>query len=143
MNAGTQTGSLVNHLYSRMTIGEPEPTVGMGVTMLSWTDRDAGTIVEVNMKKRYIAVTEDNKKRIDNNGISESQEYEYTTVMDGHRRYYRKDKKGQMALLLSQPKRTIDLWHWWLVNWASRVILRLFILRRQHEQNRNATVLKD
>lgn len=95
MNLGTQTGSLVNHMYSRMTNGEPEPTVGMGVTMLSWTDRDAGTIVEVNMKKRYIAVTEDSKRRIDNNGISESQEYEYTTVMDGHRNYYRKDRKGQ------------------------------------------------
>jgi hypothetical protein len=95
MNAGTQTGSLVNHLYSRMTIGEPEPIVGMGVTMLSWTDRDAGTIVEVNTKKRYIAVTEDNTKRIDNNGISESQEYEYTPVMDGYPTYYRKDKKGQ------------------------------------------------
>ena len=95
MNVGTQTGSLVNHMYSRMTNGEPEPTVGMGVTMLSWTDRDAGTIVEVNMKKRYIAVTEDSKRRIDNNGISESQEYEYTTVMDGHRNYYRTDRKGQ------------------------------------------------
>lgn len=95
MNLGTQTGSLINHMYSRMTNGEPEPTVGMGVTMLSWTDRDAGTIVEVNMKKRYIAVTEDSKRRIDNNGISESQEYEYTTVMDGHRNYYRKDRKGQ------------------------------------------------
>jgi hypothetical protein len=95
MNAGTQTGSLVNHLYSRMTVGAPEPTVGMGVTMLSWTDRDAGTIVEVNNKKRYIAVTEDSKTRIDNNGISESQEYEYTTVMDGYRNYYRKDRKGQ------------------------------------------------
>jgi hypothetical protein len=95
MNLGTQTGSLVNHMYSRMTLGEPVPTVGMGVTMLSWTDRDAGTIVEVNMKKRYIAVTEDSKRRIDNNGISESQEYEYTTVMDGHRNYYRKDRKGQ------------------------------------------------
>ena len=95
MNAGTQTGSLVNHLYSRMTVGAPEPTVGMGVTMLSWTDRDAGTIVEVNDKKRYIAVTEDSKVRIDNNGISESQEYEYTAVMDGYRNYYRKDRKGQ------------------------------------------------
>jgi hypothetical protein len=95
MNIGTQTGSVVNHLYSRMTKGEPEPTVGMGVTKLSWTDRDAGTIVEVNMKKRYIAVTEDQAKRIDNHGISESQEYEYTSVMDGHRDYYRKDKKGQ------------------------------------------------
>ena len=95
MNIGTHTGSLVNHLYSRMTNGEPEPTVGMGVTMLSWTDRDAGTIVEVNNKKRYIAVTEDSKVRIDNNGISESQQYEYTPVMDGHRDYYRKDRKGQ------------------------------------------------
>jgi hypothetical protein len=95
MNAGTQTGSLVNHIYSRMTIGAPEPIVGMGVTMLSWTDRDAGTIVEVNTKKRYIAVTEDSKTRIDNNGISESQQYEYTAVMDGYRNYYRKDRKGQ------------------------------------------------
>jgi len=95
MNAGTQTGSLVNHLYSRMTIGAPEPTVGMGVTMLSWTDRDAGTIVEVNMKRRYIAVVEDNAKRIDNNGISEGQEYEFTPNPDGYVVYYRKDKKGQ------------------------------------------------
>ena len=95
MNAGTQTGSLVNHLYSRMTINEPEPTVGMGVTMLSWTDRDSGTIVEVNMKKRYIAVTEDNAVRVDNNGMSESQNYEFTPVLDGHRYYYRKDKKGE------------------------------------------------
>jgi hypothetical protein len=95
MNAGTQTGSLVNHLYSRMTIGAPEPTVGMGVTMLSWTDRDAGTIVEVNMKRRYIAVVEDNAKRLDNNGISEGQEYEFTPNPDGYVYYYRKDKKGQ------------------------------------------------
>jgi hypothetical protein len=90
-----QTASLVNHIYSRMTINEPEPTVGMGVTMLLWSDRQAGTIVEVNMKKRYIAVTEDNAIRVDNNGISESQEYQYTTDFNGYRNYYRKDKKGQ------------------------------------------------
>jgi hypothetical protein len=95
MKLGTQTGSLVNHLYSRMTLNEPEPTVGMGVTMLSWSDRDAGTIIEVNTKKRYIAVTEDDAKRIDNNGISEGQEYEYTTRLDGCITYYKKDKNGQ------------------------------------------------
>ena len=95
MNVGTQTASLVNHMYSRMTIGAPEPIVGMGVTMLLWTDRQAGTIVEVNTKKRYIAVTEDSTKRIDNNGISESQKYEYNAVMDGYRNYYRKDRKNQ------------------------------------------------
>lgn len=95
MNIGSQTGSLINHLYSRMTINEPEPTVGMGVTMLGWTDREAGTIVEVNMKKRYIAVTDDHAKRIDNNGMSESQEYEYTSDFMGYRHYYRKDRKGE------------------------------------------------
>jgi hypothetical protein len=78
-----------------MTLNEPEPTVGMGVTMLSWSDRDAGTIIEVNTKKRYIAVTEDDAKRIDNNGISEGQEYEYTTCLDGCITYYKKDKNGQ------------------------------------------------
>lgn len=93
-----QTGSLVNHMYSRMTIGAPEPEVGMGVTMLGWTDRHAGTIVEVNNKKRYIAVTEDHAKRIDNNGISESQEYEYTPDFNGYRIYYRKDRKGEWRM---------------------------------------------
>jgi len=95
MKLGTQTGSLVNHIYSGMTANEPEPTVGMGVTMLSWSDRSAGTIVEVNTKKRYIAVTEDDAVRTDDNGMSESQVYEYTTRMDGYMYYYKKDKSGE------------------------------------------------
>ena len=47
MNIGTQTNSLVNHLYSRMTIGAPAPVVGMGATKLSWTDRHAATVTKV------------------------------------------------------------------------------------------------
>lgn len=95
MKLGTQTGSVMNHLYSRMTIGEPAVYVGMGVTFLSWTDRSPGTIVEVNTKKNYIVCIEDDCKRIDKNGMSECQEYEYTTNPDGHERYFRKDKNGQ------------------------------------------------
>ena len=95
MKLGTQTGSVMNHLYSRMTIGEPAVYVGMGVTFLSWTDRSAGTIVEVNTKKNYIVATDDSYKRIDNNGMSEEQEYEYTSNPDGYKRYFRKDKNGQ------------------------------------------------
>jgi len=95
MKLGTQTGSVMNHLYSRMTVGEPELVVGMGVTFLSWTDRNPGTIVEVNNAKRYIVVTDDNYSRIDNNGFSECQEYEYTTNPDGYKRYFRKDKNNQ------------------------------------------------
>lgn len=47
MNIGTQTNSLVNNLYSRMTIGAPAPEVGMGATTLSWTDRHAATVTKV------------------------------------------------------------------------------------------------
>jgi primosomal protein N' len=51
MKLGAQTASLTNHLQSRATIGQPEPTVGMGATLLGWTDRYAGTIVEVLPQK--------------------------------------------------------------------------------------------
>ena len=47
MNIGTQTNSLVNHLYSRMTVGAPAPVVGMAATTLSWSDRHAATVTEV------------------------------------------------------------------------------------------------
>jgi hypothetical protein len=47
MNIGTQTNSLVNSMYSRMTINAPAPTVGMGATRLSWTDRHAATVTKV------------------------------------------------------------------------------------------------
>lgn len=32
MKLGTQTGSVINHLYSRGVIGQPTPEVGMGAT---------------------------------------------------------------------------------------------------------------
>ncbi len=44
MKLGTQTGSVINHLHSRAVIGQPEPVVGMGATMLLWSDRRACTI---------------------------------------------------------------------------------------------------
>lgn len=92
MKLGTQTASLVNHLYS--LTNSPEPVVGMGVTFLYWTDRSPGTIVEIN-RSRYIVCTDDDYRRIDANGMSESQEYEYNSNFDGRRRYFRKDKKNK------------------------------------------------
>ena len=55
----------------------PVPEIGMGVTRLSWSDRDPYTIVKVISPKR-IVVKEDDAKRIDTNGMSECQTYEYT-----------------------------------------------------------------
>jgi len=92
MKLGTETGSMTNHLYSRMTKGQPEPTVGMGATILMWTDRKAGTVVDV--MDNIIAVQEDTAKRVDDNGMSESQEYEYTPNPDAPNTWFRREKAG-------------------------------------------------
>jgi hypothetical protein len=97
LKAGTQTGSLVNHLYSRGTRGQPEPVVGMGATILLWTDRHAATIVEVSKDKQgrtIIGVQEDDAKRTDSNGFSESQTYDYTRNTRSPVRYWRLNDKG-------------------------------------------------
>ena len=89
LTAGTETGSLMNHLLSR---GNVAPQVGMGVTLLFWTDREAGTIIKVNPKT--FTVQMDHAKRTDNNGMSESQEYEYTPNPNGRIYVFRLTKKG-------------------------------------------------
>lgn len=73
------TGNMVNHLYARMTKGQPEPTVGMGATLLGGRDRHAGTIIEVFTKGKftYVKVQQDKATRTDSNGMSESQTYSF------------------------------------------------------------------
>lgn len=75
MKLGTQTGSLVNHIYG--SSANPVPEVGMGCTVLGWTDRHAATIVEVKSPTK-IAVVGDIAERTDSNGMSENQEYRYS-----------------------------------------------------------------
>jgi hypothetical protein len=96
MKAGTETGSLTNHMYSRTVVakdGEPiKPTVGVGVTMLSWTDRRPGTITKVTPCQ--IHVQEDSATRIDKNGMCESQHYEYAPNPNTPVTVFRKTKRG-------------------------------------------------
>jgi len=98
MKLGTQTASLTNHIYSRMTKGQPEPAVGMGATILCWTDRHAATITKVwrSSKKGplYLIVKEDKATRTDTNGMSESQQYSYEPDPRGQEHYYRQRKDG-------------------------------------------------
>lgn len=81
MKLGTKTGSLINHLMSgpARTI----PTVGMGATILHWTDRTACTIIAVNAKGTRIMVQQDKAIRVDNYGMSDSQDYRYEADRDG------------------------------------------------------------
>lgn len=97
MKLGTETGSLVNHIHSIAVKGQPTPVVGMGCTILGWTDRQAATIVNVsNIRGRtYLVVQEDHAKRVDHNGMSESQTYEFTPNPNGLTAHYQQDAAGR------------------------------------------------
>lgn len=50
LKAGTETGSLTNHILSYAQDAEPE--IGMGVTKLGWTDRHPYEIVGILRSKK-------------------------------------------------------------------------------------------
>lgn len=60
----------------------PTPVVGMGVTRCCWSDRHPYEIIEVK-DDRHIVVREMHAKRIDTNGMSDCQDYEYTSNENG------------------------------------------------------------
>lgn len=94
MKLGTQTGSLVNHIHSIAVVGQPKPEVGMGVTILMWTDRKPGTVIDVNAVGDKIMVREDKAVRADSNGMSESQQWDITEDPAGALRWFNRDDKG-------------------------------------------------
>jgi len=96
LKLGTETGSVINHIYSRMTKGAPEPVVGMGVTMLGWTDREPGTIVRVFQigKDLAIEVQADNYQVVSGSMHDGSAQYEYRANPDAHKVAYRYRKNA-------------------------------------------------
>jgi hypothetical protein len=97
MKLGTETGSLINHLMSGAKT--PAPEVGMGATVLCWTDRHAGTITKVNPDGSF-EVQCDKATRIDSNGMSDAQSYSYERNPNGctyrFARVTRGKAKGQL-----------------------------------------------
>lgn len=103
MKLGSETNSLVNHVMA--TSVAPVPAVGDGATILGWTDRHPATVIKVERKGKshYIWVQADHYKRIDNNGMSEEQEYEYAPDPTGSILTYRLygDKRRLHAVQLN------------------------------------------
>lgn len=73
-------GSINNRLQENCK-GE-SPVVGMGVTELQYTDRSPYEVIEVVNEKK-IRVRSMSYERIDENGMSECQEYKYSSNPDG------------------------------------------------------------
>lgn len=85
-------GSLNNALYPSGKNVKPE--VGMGATLLSWTDRHPYTVISVSESGKTIRVQEDGYKRTDTNGMSECQGYEFHRDPNGQIFTLRLTKKG-------------------------------------------------
>jgi len=83
-------GSLVNAL----SVSAAVPVVGMPATVLCWTDRHAATVTWVSPSGKTCRVRECIAKRIDKNGMSECQEYEYSENLAAPEREFRLGKRG-------------------------------------------------
>ena len=91
MRLGSETASMTNYLMSG-TKGAPKPEVGMGATILMWTDRKPATIVKVT--RTQVHVQEDKAHRADQNGMSEDQSYEFSRDETAPVRIFRLNKRG-------------------------------------------------
>ena len=99
-------GSLINSIYDQSKSTEPE--VGQGATILMWSDRHAGTIVEVVRfktgkragKVKSVTVQQDKAIRVDNLGMSDAQSYRYERDENGRLWVFKTDMQGRFHGLL-------------------------------------------
>lgn len=85
-------GSFINTISDPMRDATPE--VGLGGTILMWSDRIPVTILVVDRGGKLLGVSEDNATRTDSNGMSEVQTYEFTPG-DGPVRWFTLRKDGR------------------------------------------------
>ena len=93
------------------------PVVGMGVTECMWSDRDPYEIVEVQ-DARHIIIRRLDARRIDNNGMSECQEYEYTSNPDNMAIRLYKANDGRWVRRVG--KNGVDRSSGWYVGYAEK-----------------------
>lgn len=86
-------GNLMNRIDERLK--SPAPEVGMGATILMYSDRDAATIVTISDTRKLIGVQRDKFVRTDENGMSEDQTYEFTPNPAAHIEYFTLRHNGQ------------------------------------------------
>jgi len=87
------TNSLISNMMVANT--QPVPEVGMGATIVMWTDRHACTIIEVSKSKRVIKVQYDKATRTDSHGMSDCQSYSYERDTEGQVKTFTLRKHGK------------------------------------------------
>jgi uncharacterized membrane protein YvbJ len=88
-----QAGSFENQVMAQSK--QAVPKVGMGATILMYTDQHACTIIDVSKSGKRIVVQKDNAKRIDDNGASEDQSYTFSPNANGSKHIFSLRKTGE------------------------------------------------
>ena len=91
------------------TIVPHKPVVGMGATINFHSDSKAATIIQISHKGKRIVLQQDKATRTDQNGVSESQSYNYETDTDGGIYIATLRKDGRFRLVGSTSGSTISL----------------------------------
>lgn len=86
-------GNLMNRMHEGIKPAVPE--VGMGATVLMFSDREPATVVIIAPNGKQIGIQRDNAKRTDTNGMSESQDWEFSPNPTAAIEYYTLRKNGQ------------------------------------------------
>lgn len=87
---------MINKILGSATKGAPEPTAGMGATLLYLSDRYPATIVGVEKTRKgevkAVVVQEDHAQAQHTGGQTEAQRYEYTPNPDAVKRRFTRRK---------------------------------------------------
>lgn len=106
-------GSLINVIADGAQA--VDPVVGMPATMLSWTDRQAATVIAIERNGQRIIAQADLAIRTDENGMSDAQAYRYERDPNGSTRTYTRradgsyrERGGTLRLVLGQRSHYYD-----------------------------------
>lgn len=84
-------GNLMNRIEE---MNATKPVVGEGATICAYSDRHAATVVRVSPSGKTAWIQRDHAKRVDTNGMSESQEYIFSRNLDAPIEEVRLTKRG-------------------------------------------------
>lgn len=94
--------------YGDIIIVDDELNIGDGVTLNYYSDEKPATVVEIDSKGKWIKVQMDIAKRIDKNGMSDCQEYEYFRDENGYIRTFYKTRIKDYTVFTDTGRSTYD-----------------------------------
>lgn len=94
--------------YGDIIIVDDELNIGDGVTLNYYSDEKPATVIEIDSKGKWIKVQMDIAKRIDKNGTSDYQEYEYFRDEKGYIRTFYKTRMKDYTLFTDTGRSTYN-----------------------------------